>query len=475
MEQYNRSSLKAGVWCVIAEILVRGVSFLSTPIYTRILPKAVFGNVKVFESWIYLLIPIVSLSLYSSVERAKLDFKEKYDAYISSIVTLQFLLFAVAGVISFLLKEKVKALFSFSECMLWIALVYGFFYVCILCFQKRERQYLYYRSNVMVSVFSVVPPVLISTLLLLQYRDTAGEAQLTDLRIAGFYLPIIALGIVILGIICYRGRTLVNIEYWKYGIVYSAPLIIYTVSTQILYQSDKIMIQRLRGEDLAAMYALATTLVYIIDILSNAVQGAWVPWLFEKLNAKAVQEVRKIWIILTAGIGFLSWCLVMISPELIWFMGGQAYEEARWLMGSMLSAAVFQFVMLSFVSVEKFYKKTAYSGQAGLIVALLNIALNYICIKQFGYQAAAYTTAASYFAAILIHFIYTKRYVEKGVIPMRVLMGICVGLWALNLLSMLFYPLPIWGRWSILAIVTGLVFAAARKQIKMIVRLILKA
>lgn len=475
VEEYNRNSLKAGVWCVIAEILVRGVSFFSTPIYTRILPKAVFGNVKVFESWIYLLIPVISLSLYSSIERAKLDFKKQYDAYISSIVTLHLILFMVVGAVSFIWKNNVKELFSFSECMIWIALVYGFFYACILCFQKRERQFFYYKSNVAVSFFSVVPPIAISTWLLLRYKDVASEEQLTDLRIIGFYLPIIILGVIIVGILYYRGKMFVNLEYWKYGIRYSVPLIVYTVSTQILYQSDKIMIQRLRGEDLAAIYSLAATIVYIIDILSNAIQGSWVPWLFEKLNVRSYKEVHRIWVILTLGMGMLSWGIVMIAPELVYFMGGKGYEEARWLMGSMLSAAVFQFIMLSFVSVEKFYKKTVYSGQAGMLVALLNIALNYICIKRFGYQAAAYTTAISYFAAILLHYFYAKKYVEKGVVPIRKLLMICVGLWGMNMVSMLSYPLPLWQRFGILLMAVGVIFAVAGKQIRMILQLGLKS
>lgn len=468
------TALKAGFWCVVAEILVRGISFFSTPIYTRILPKAVFGNVKVFESWIYILVPVISLSLYQSVERAKLDFREKYDAYISSIVTLQFILFTIAGVISFIWKEWIKGLFSFSECMLWIAIAYGFSYACILCMQKRERQFYHYKSNVMISVFTVVPPVALSTLLLLKAGGSMSEVQLTDIRIAGFYAPIILLGLVIAGVIYSRGRTLVNFEYWKYGIQYSVPLIVYTVSAQILYQSDKIMIQRISGEDVAAIYSLATTIVYIADILSNAIQGAWIPWLFAKLNDKSTDEVRRTWILLTTGMSLLSWSIVMVSPELVSFMGGNGYEDAIWLMGSMLSAAVFQFVMLSFVSVEKFYKKTGYSGQAGLIVALINIALNYICIKQFGYQAAAYTTAVSYFTAILIHYRYTKRYAEKDAVPMSALIIICVSGWVMNMLSMILYHRSILERWTVLSVVIGLLLATGRKQIKEFINMILR-
>ena len=65
--QYNKKALKSGFWYVFSEILVRGVSFFATPVYTRILPTAVFGSVRIFESWNLILVPIISLNLYNSV------------------------------------------------------------------------------------------------------------------------------------------------------------------------------------------------------------------------------------------------------------------------------------------------------------------------------------------------------------------------------------------------------------------------
>ena len=139
-KQYNQKALKSGFWYVFSEILVRGVSFFATPIYTRILPTAVFGNVRIFESWILILVPIISLSLYNSVERAKLDFREKYDAYISSIVTLTLILFASITLVFVIWKDTIKECFSFSESMFWIFPMYGCAFVCILCMQNEREK-----------------------------------------------------------------------------------------------------------------------------------------------------------------------------------------------------------------------------------------------------------------------------------------------------------------------------------------------
>lgn len=462
--QYNERSLKAGIWYVLSEIFVRGASFFATPIYTRLLPTEVFGNVRVFESWILILVPVISLSLFNSVERAKLDFGKKYDAYISSIVTLMLLMFAGTAIALCIWREKIQHILSFSDSMFLILIPYGFSYVCILCMQKRERQLLHYKSNALLSFLTVLPSVVISIVLLICYGNQAQEDVLTDLRILGFYVPLIILGMGVMVVIYYRGRTLVNIEYWRYGVQYSIPLIIYAVSAQVLYQSDKIMIQTICGKSQAGIYSLATTIVYIIDVLSNALQGAWIPWLFEKLDKRNIREIQKVWIWMFLGLSIMSWGVVMIAPELVWFLGGNNYDDAKWLLGSMLSAGVFQFTMMLFVALEKFYKKTEYSGVAGVLSAVINIGLNVVFINCFGYQAAAYTTAFSYLVSVVIHYVLIRRYVSQN-IPIQILFMICMSIWMINIASMMLYALPWWIRLGLLSSSIMLIGYLMRKKI----------
>lgn len=464
-KQFNQKTLMSGFWYVFSEILVRGFSFFATPIYTRLLSKEVFGNVRVFESWILILVPVISLSLYNSVERAKLDFKEKYDSYISSIVTLMLILFSVVTLLLLVWKDEVENLLSFSDSMFWIFMPYGCAYVCILCMQKRERQMLNYKSNILISILSVIPSVTLSIALLAKHQGSTDSALLTDIRILGFYGPLVFLGIGIAGIIYYRGKTIINLEYWRYGIRFSLPLIIYAVSAQVLYQSDKIMIQGISGKSLAGIYSLATTIVYIVDILSNALQGAWMPWLFQKLDIGKTKEIRKVWLLMFAGMAILSWSIVMLGPEIVWFLGGDGYEEAKWLLGSMLSAGVFQFVMLLFLALEKFYKKTSYSGWAGVISACVNIGLNWVCINSFGYQAAAYTTTVSYLVAVMVHYVLMRKCLVRGTVPIKYLVLLCLCVWFLNMASMLLYYLPLYVRIGTLLLVALLLCFLAKEKI----------
>ncbi|MBQ1386719.1 MAG: oligosaccharide flippase family protein, partial [Erysipelotrichales bacterium] len=87
----NRKAAVSGIFFVIAQVLVRGVSFLTTPLYTRLVSTAQYGVIHVYESWLVILVPIMSLCLSRSVFRAKFDFEDRYDEYVSSVLSLSFL------------------------------------------------------------------------------------------------------------------------------------------------------------------------------------------------------------------------------------------------------------------------------------------------------------------------------------------------------------------------------------------------
>ena len=95
----NRLAVKAGLFYIFAQILVRGVTFLTTPILTRLLSMEQYSDIRVYESWLTIAYPIFSLCLWRSVERAKYDTGKDYNAYVSSTQALSFLSIGVIFII----------------------------------------------------------------------------------------------------------------------------------------------------------------------------------------------------------------------------------------------------------------------------------------------------------------------------------------------------------------------------------------
>ena len=92
-----------------------------------------------------------------------------------------------------------------------------------------------------------------------------------------------------------------------------------------------------------------------------------------------------------------------------------------------------------------------------ILSMLVNVGLNYICITHFGYQAAAYTTAASYAFLLLLQGWQEMKITGQRIIPLRTTLKYSALFFAVNLLSMGSYLLPWYLRYLLVLIV--MVFA----------------
>ena len=91
----GNTALKAGVWYVISSIMVKAISIITTPIFTRMLSTSEYGTVSTFTSWSGLLLTFFTLNLTYSIGRAKLDYPDKLDDYVGSMQLLSLLVSSV--------------------------------------------------------------------------------------------------------------------------------------------------------------------------------------------------------------------------------------------------------------------------------------------------------------------------------------------------------------------------------------------
>ena len=96
--------------------------------------------------------------------------------------------------------------------------------------------------------------------------------------------------------------------------------------------------------------------------------------------------------------------VMLIAPELMAFFAPKSYSEGIQLIPPIIGGTFFMGLYCLFGNVELFYKKTKMVASASFFAAALNVILNYIFIKLFGYGAAAYTTLFTYIVYSLVHF-----------------------------------------------------------------------
>ena len=158
----NKIALKAGIFYIFAQLFIRGISFITTPLYTRLLTTAQYGQIKVYESWLLIAVPVMSLCLWKSVDRAKYDLDEQgYNAYVSSNHTLSYISIAVCMLLSFIFKDQVEAFCNMDDVMFFVGFGYVFAYTSILFMQRREKQLMRYKASTLITLLTVVPATVI--------------------------------------------------------------------------------------------------------------------------------------------------------------------------------------------------------------------------------------------------------------------------------------------------------------------------
>lgn len=457
-DSLNRKALISGSFFVIVQLMVRGLSFLVTPIYTRLVSTEQYAVIRIYESWLLIAVPVMSLCLYRSVPKAKFDFGERFNAYVSSVQSLSaFFAITVFAVITLFFRRAFMAFTGMDTLMYIYMLLFVIATSGLYVFQNREKQLMRYKRSMLITVLTMVPATLLSLLLLYWGNQTGRQDSLVQLRVIGFYTPQIIGGLAVIFLMWRDGRAVYDKACWKYSLLYSLPLVPDVLSVQIMNQADKIMIQKMVGDYSAGIFALATSISFIIWIVEDAVWHAWLPWLYEKISRGEQKSVTKPWLHIAVLFAAVSWALVALAPELVAVLGGSRYKESVYLVAPMVSGMLFRFYTYSYTAIQGYHKKTQYVAIGTVGVMFVNVALNWICILHFGYQAAAYTTAASYLLLLAVQGMLEKHVTGERIVPLSTMLLLSAAAMALNVVTMVMFRWKWYFRYAVIAAVGLLV------------------
>lgn len=409
-ENRGKKALKAGAWYTVSSIVVKAIGIITTPIYTRMLSTYDYGVAATFTSWYTLLVIFSSLNLNYSVVRVKQDFKGKLDEYIGSMQMLSAAFSLLLGAVMLAFAEPLAKAMELNKGLLFLLFLYLLFEPAITFHQSRFRYSYNYKGNILISLVIAIGNVVttLSLLAILQNNRYYG-------KVLGTVIPCVLLSLFFWVYSINKKILKVNLQYWKYGLAISLPLILHTVSLNILSQSDRILISRYTGSEYAGIYSLAYNYAILINIVLDAVNGAWIPYFHDTYFDGKIADIRKnakpiIMLGCFLGIGCIA-----IAPEAIAILGPKDYAIGVWVVPPVTAGIVCKFLYQNYVQIEMHFQKTSYISAGTMLSAVLNFVLNMIFIPIFGFVAAAYTTLFSYFVLLLAHLIITRTVLKEKI------------------------------------------------------------
>lgn len=403
METESKIALKAGVWYVFSIVMVKAVSIITTPIFTRLMTTGEYGVISTFTSWYNLLLTFCTMNLTYSIGRAKIDYPEKLDKYIGSMQLLSSAVTTIFVVGCLLFIDPLSTLMGLDKTKLFLLLTYLFFTPVINFVQTGYRFRYKYKENIGIAAFISLGSVIVSLILMLSF-----EGDMDTLRIIGMVLPTVVLSVLFWIISIKGGNVIYDKKFWKYGLRLSTPLILHTISITALSQTDRILIANICGSSEAGLYSLASNYTVLLSIVTNAFAEGWLPWFHDTYHLGKYEEIRKNVKDIVILCCFVGLGCVSIGPEAVMLLGGENYRDAIQCIPPLVLAVVCRFIYTQYVNIEMHMKKTVFVSVGTIFAAVLNILLNVAFIPIYGYKAACYTTLASYIALMMIHYFITR-------------------------------------------------------------------
>lgn len=411
MEDKNKV-VKSGIWYTISSIAIRAVAIITSPIYTSMLPTKDYGLANTFNSWIEVFNIFTCLCIVYSIGRAKIDFKDKFDEYMSSLQALSSTFAFVVLIFVAIFREFVSDFIEYETPLVIVLFVYLCIYPSVEYMLQKCRYEYKYKENILISTISCIATIVFSIVLILVFNDKRYVG-----KILGTILPSF-----LMGIFCYikifkRGKVFYNKEYWIYALKFGIPMIPHAFALVILAQIDRIMIKSICGPSDAGLYTYGYGFATLLAVFTNAIGQAWLPWFNEQLNdgkKDAIQSIQKKLVLL--GI-FLTIGFITIAPEALMVLAPNAkdYWVAKWVIPPVALGTLAQYFYTNYVNLELFHKKTPLIAASSILAAIVNYLLNYIAIPKFGYIAAAYTTLLSYIFLMFFHYIATRFVLKEKV------------------------------------------------------------
>jgi len=393
----------------LGSLILKSVSFITTPIFTRILSQEDYGIISIYQTWVSIFAIFIGLQMSGSIATARVHLEERvFLSYLKSVLALSFIAFFIISGVSFLFGDWLVKILELDSKLLPFLLVQAFGTSCSVFYLTYTIQLKKAVNHLIFSVASTVAMIALSLILILYMKEDKYIGRV----IGGFSVAIPVILFVYLRLF-FAKKSKISIAHWRYALPLSLPLIVHLVSNLVVSQSDKLILNEFLGYDTVAIYSVAYTMGSLGLFISEATNNVWSPWYLDntkRQDNEKINEISKKYILV---LSFVFVVITFTAPEFLSLMTPESYQSGEKAFIIITLGVFFQFLYRFPLGYEQYSKNMKWVAVATIITALLNIGLNYYLIPTYGMEGAAYATLISYIILFLMHE-NIARFVIKG-------------------------------------------------------------
>ena len=416
----KRQLAKNTIIIFFGKVCTQLISFFLLPLYTAYLATSEYGLVDLIQTYVTLLVPIITLELEMSIFRYLIDSRSS-DKETKKLISNNFYVLLISLSVFSLLYIIVTCFVTIP--FRWLILID--IIVCVLSgnFLQVARGF---GKTVDFSISCILTGLttVASNIFLICFCHMQAEGMIISMALANFVCSLYLF--IRLKLHSKIDFKLVDHKLLKEMYKYSIPLIPNGISWWVVNVSDRTIIAWILGAGANGLYAISNKFPTIISSLTGVFNLSWSESAALHINAKDRDEffsdifntIMKLFIAM--GVGMIA-CMPFIFPILINSKYNDAYNYIPYLvLGSVFNVAICLYSQVYLA--KKLSKQVASTAILG---AVINIVINVVFIKYIGLYAAAISTAISYFVMMLYRHIDLKKYVsiklENGLIIKSIL------------------------------------------------------
>ena len=401
----------ASLWYTASGILERGIAFLFTPVFTRILTPEEYGLYPLYVSWMGLFTVLITLELSGSViYRGLTRFIGREKEFIRSASDIILTVGVIALAQSYLFSGATERLTGMNAAITRILIIQisanG---IINLYLAKCRHRYNYRTPSIINLTFALLSPTL--AVLLINFTRVRAEG-----RIAAQLAVSVAIALPLL-VSIYRSKS-GGREMKRYILRLAMPLLPHFVSTTIIAQCGKIIIGHYYGESDVAKYSVAFSVGFLLSMLTGGIYSALSPWIMRKMSHGYEDKINSTVTSLFSMLAVLSLLIPALAPEIMSVLAPSEYGEAVTAVYPVCLSVLITFLSNIFSSIIMYYEKSKLIAISSVAVAALSLSLNLLLTSRYGYVFAAIIQVISSLLILMFYAFILGGVLKKQVISL---------------------------------------------------------
>lgn len=383
------------------------ISFLLLPLYTAYLTTSEYGIVDLIQTYVTLLVPIITLELEMSIFRWLIDSRGKEKETKKLISNDFYILFISLGLFSLLFLLVTSFVHIPFRFIILIDII-----VCVLSgnFLQISRG----MGKIMdfsISCILTGLTTVITNIVLIVFCHMQAEGMIISMALANGVCSLY----LFLRLKLYKMIDLKQVDHklLKGMYKYSIPLVPNGISWWIVNVSDRSIISFVLGASFNGLYAISNKFPTIISSLTGIFNLSWSESASLHINSKDRDEFFSditntvIRLFSTLGVGMLA-CMPFVFPIMI----NHKYHDAYLYIPPLVVGTIFNVAICLYSQIYLAKKMSKQVATTTIMGAVINILINVLFIKYIGLFAASISTMISYIVMAIYRHFDLKKYVN---------------------------------------------------------------